>query len=138
VNPAQQFVQAIYGRFQGRVPLRVGLSVGSGDIYPLVFEDSSGAAIGLIGCAWNEGSELTLVQLYHLSAFKPHRGAGTVMMTYLCALADQYGVRLCVQAKPQSVNEEEPLDEASLNAWYRRFGFKGHGVLRRDPYGSHE
>ncbi|MBU1691782.1 MAG: hypothetical protein KJ958_04525 [Gammaproteobacteria bacterium] len=134
MTPAQTFVKNLYAKYQGRAPLMVGLTHGFGAVYPFVFEDESGVPIGLIGCAWNQGSETDFVQIYHFSSFRPRNGAGTKMMDYLCAEADRVVIRLYVQAEPRwTEGEDEPLDKESLIRWYKKFGFKGNGALTRLP-----
>ena len=134
MTPAQIFVKNLYAKFQGRIPLTVGITLGFGVVYPFVFEDESGVPIGLVGCAWNQGSESDFVQVYHVSSFRPRNGAGSNMMKYLCAEADRVGVRLYVQAEPRWIeDEDDPLDKESLIRWYQKFGFKGYGALTRLP-----
>lgn len=133
MNPAQNFVATLYGRFLGRVPVKIGLTRGFGAVYPLVFEDEVGVPIGLIGCAWSEGQDPNLVQVYHISAFKPGRGEGTKVLNFLCAEADRHCVSLYVQATAQYVGDELPMDDNTLAAWYRKYGFRGLGALTRQP-----
>lgn len=71
MNTAQKYVEYLYSRYSGRIPLAAGLTHGFGKVYPFVFEDSEGRAIGCVGLAWNQGHDLDLVQIYHLNAFKP-------------------------------------------------------------------
>ena len=99
MNKADQFVEDLYCSFNGRVPIKVGFTQGFEAVYPLVFENSNGVPIGLIGCASNKWISADLVQIYHLSTFKPNCGAGTIMMKYLCTKADLFQVSLCLQAE---------------------------------------
>ena len=133
MTPAKALVNALYERFKGRAPLLVGATCGFGMVYPFVFEDATGRPLGLIGCAWNKGSESDIVQVYHISSFFPKLGAGTKMMQYLCSEADRFQVKLYVNAQPQSTNDEAPLDQDELTHWYSKFGFSGYEEMTRQP-----
>ncbi len=134
MNPAQTYVATLYARFPGRVPVKVGLTLGFGAVYPLVFEDASGVPIGLVGCSWSEGQSADFVQVYHISAFKPRTGAGTKILQYLCDEAYRLGVKLYVQAQPQYIDIDEAIDGEKLQSWYRTFGFRGSVGLTRVPH----
>lgn len=131
LNPAQQYVEFLYRCYPGRVPVVVGGTHGFGMVYPFVFEDSDGRAIGCVGCAWNKGADSDLVQIYHVNAFRPGRGDGTKILRGLCEQADRYGVRLTLMPQARWVGDEYPLEDDELRKWYRQFGFKGAGYLTR-------
>ncbi len=127
MNPAETFCAQLYAVHSGRVPLSVGMQKPFRKVYPLVFQSHEGVPLGLVGCAWNEGMDPDLVQLYHVSAFQPGSGAGSKIMGDLCALADDLQVRITTQ--PELIGAgvpgwELPHDrEEALRRWYARFGF---------------
>lgn len=127
MNLAETFCAQLYGAHSGRVPLFVGMQKPFRKIYPLVFQSHEGVPLGLVGCAWNDGMDPDLVQLYHVSSFRPGSGAGSAIMTALCALADDLQVRITTQPELIGVGVpgwDLPDDgEASLKRWYARFGF---------------
>lgn len=129
--PAQKYVEFLYRRYSGRVPVVVGATLGFGMVYPFVFENSDGRAIGCVGCAWNEGQDPDLVQIYHVNAFKPKCGDGTRIVQELCDQADLHEVRLTLMSQPRWVNDEYPLENDELRQWYGLFGFEGRGYLTR-------
>jgi len=133
MNSARSYVLALYARFEGQVPVKVGITCGFGAVYPFVFEDGKGLPMGLVGCAWNEEQASDLVQIYHVSAFKPKQGAGTKIMRHLCAEADRMQVKLYLQAQPQYIDVDKSISEEKLQDWYRSFGFKGSLLLTRLP-----
>jgi hypothetical protein len=135
MNPAQKLVATLYFRFQGRIPVKVGLTDRFAPVYPFVFENESGVPIGLIGCAWSEGHPQNLVQIYHISAFHPGKGEGTKALNYLCAEADRNSIALSVIATALAVGDFFPMDDLALDNWYRKLGFKGEigAPLTRQP-----
>lgn len=52
------------------------------------------------------------------------------MMTYLCNLADELGVTMCLQAEGQ-FGDRDTLFGKDLEKWYMKFGFQGSGVMHR-------
>ncbi|WP_423179308.1 hypothetical protein [Stenotrophomonas sp. CASM110] len=139
MNPAETFCAQLYAVHSGRVPLFVGMQRPFRKVYPLVFQNHEGMPLGLVGCAWNEGMDPDLAQLYHISAFQPGSGAGSEIMSALCALADELQVRITTQPELIGVGVPGwavPDDgEAALRRWYTRFGFtRIAGVhLERSP-----
>lgn len=139
MNPAETFCAQLYSVHSGRVPLFVGMQRPFRKVYPLVFQSPEGIPLGLVGCAWNEGTDLDLVQLYHVSSFRPGSGAGSKIMSALCALADDLQVRITSQPELIGVGVpgwEVPDDgEGALRRWYARYGFtRTAGVhLERSP-----
>ena len=139
MNPAETFCAQLYAVHSGLVPLFVGMQKPFRKVYPLVFQDHEGVPLGLLGCAWNEGMDPDLAQLYHISAFQPGSGAGSEIMSALCALADELQVRITTQPELIGVGVPGwavPDDgEAVLRRWYMRFGFtRIAGVhLERSP-----
>jgi hypothetical protein len=131
ITPARRYVEFLYRRYPGRVPVVVGGTHGFGMVYPFVFEDSNGRAIGCVGCAWNKGEAPDLVQKYHINAFWPGSGDGRKMMQDLCHHADSHRVRLTLMPQPRWVDDDYPLEDDALREWYRQFGFEGHAYLTR-------
>lgn len=127
MNSAETFCAQLYAAHSGRVPLFVGMRKPFSKVYPLVFQSREGVPLGLVGCAWNMGMDSDVVQLYHISAFTPGLGTGSMIMTALCDLADHLQVRITTQ--PELIGAgvpgwELPDDaEVALERWYARFGF---------------
>ena len=80
----------------------------------------------------DNSSDSASVDVYHISAFKPGNGQGSDIMNYLCNAADEFEVRLCIQAEAQS-SGRRTLAGADLSSWYRKFGFNGNGAMFREP-----
>jgi hypothetical protein len=133
MNSARQYVLDLYAQFPGRVPVKVGLTLGFGSVYPFVFEGAGAMPLGLVGCAWNEGQDSDLVQIYHVSVFKPNQGAGSKILRHLCSEADRLSVRLNVQAQPQYIDIDDCISDQKLQNWYQSFGFEGATAMTRRP-----
>jgi len=133
MNPARQYVLGLYAQFPGRVPMKVGLTLEFGSVYPFVFEDAGAMPLGLVGCAWSEGQASDLVQVYNVSVFKPKQGAGSKILRHLCDEADRLDVSLHVQAQPQYIDIDECISDQKLQSWYRSFGFEGAMAMTRRP-----
>jgi len=130
LNRAQKYIDYLYAKFVGRVPFKAGSPGGFSFVYPFVFENGSGNAIGLVSVAWEKESSDNLVRLFHLSAFKMGFGDGSQILTVLCSLADEFGVDLTLQAEPQS-NGLDIISQDKLLSWYRKFGFEGSCIMMR-------
>ena len=77
-------------------------------------------------------SDSAAVDVNHISAFKPGNGQGSEIMKFLCNSADEFKVRLCIQAEAQ-FNGRQTLAGADLISGYRKFGFNGNGTMYREP-----
>jgi GNAT superfamily N-acetyltransferase len=133
VTRAESFIAELYSSFEGRVPFAAGYTTGFlKKVYPLVYEDSDGTAIGLIAAAANSEEDTSEVQLFHVSAFRPGNGHGKKIMEYLCKLADKHSVKIYLQAEIQFTERETPIGESLVN-WYKKFGFVGNTFMRREP-----
>jgi hypothetical protein len=53
-------------------------------------------------------------------------------MSFLCQVADEFEVRLCIQAQAQSSGKQS-LTDADLVSWYHKFGFAGNKMMLREP-----
>jgi hypothetical protein len=80
-------------------------------------------------------SDTAAVDIYHISAFKPGNGQGSEIMNFLCNAADEYDIRLCIQAEAQP-SGRRTLAGADLVCWYRKFGFNGNGTMYRESRAS--
>jgi len=122
----------MYSLYEGRAAVTVGVNNELKTVHPFVYENGYKIPIGLIAMSASDVSTPTEVDLYHVSAFIPGKGQGSEIMNFLCEVADQYGVRLCIEAKAQ-FNGNETLSNTGLTRWYRKFGFKGYSIMYREP-----
>jgi hypothetical protein len=132
MTKAAAYVEHMYSRFEGRAAVTVGVNSGSESIHPFVYENKSRIPIGLIAMSIDQVSGSAAVDVYHISAFKPGNGQGSEIMKFLCNAADEFEVRLCVQAEAQ-FSGRRTLVGADLVSWYRKFGFNGNGTMHREP-----
>lgn len=84
----------------------------------------------------------TMLEVYpfngmiHLSAIvttQPRSGAGTNAMKFLMELANKHRVKIDIEAKPFSKNNEHIRDMEQLVRWYMRLGFRITDDLVDDP-----
>ena len=132
MTKAAEYVSHMYSQFEGRAAVTVGVNIDAETIYPFVYENKSQMPIGLIAMSVDNISNSAEVDVYHISAFKPGNGQGSEIMNYLCNTADEFEIRLCIQATALSTGRRT-LAEADLIKWYRKFGFIGNGTMYRDP-----
>lgn len=132
-SPAHALTLFFYNRFPGRVAISVGYGPGLVEIFPFVFEDTHGTPIGILALAVMIQEEREVVHIYHLGAFKPGNGHGTEMLEELCHMANRSLVPLSLSPVPCPNGNTPLLDDEALDAWYRRFGFKGSAHLVREP-----
>ena len=132
MTKATEYVKHMYSQFEGRAAVTVGVNIDSETIYPFVHENKSQMPIGLIAMSVDNISNMAEVDVYHISAFKPGNGQGSEIMNYLCNTADEFEIRLCIQATALSTGRST-LAGADLIKWYRKFGFIGNGTMYRDP-----
>jgi hypothetical protein len=129
---ATQYVDHMYSLYHGRAAVTVGVNSDSDCIHPFVFEDTCKVPIGLIALSADGVSNPADVDIYHLSAFMPGKGQGSQIIKFLCDSADEYGVRLCIQAEAQH-NGNQTMTTPELIDWYLKFGFTGDRLLQREP-----
>lgn len=135
MTKATAYVDHMYSKFEGRAAVTVGVNSGSETIYPFVYENNRQIPIGLIAMSVDNISDSAEVDVYHISAFKPGIGQGSEIMNFLCNAADEFDVRLSIQAEAQ-FSGRRTLAGDDLNSWYRRFGFSGNGTMQREPNAS--
>ena len=71
--------------------------------------------------------------VFSIETEEQHRrqGQGTIVMTQLCHLADQFGVVLALE--PNGEDDDGPSTDALVD-WYSRFGFRGDKAeMIREP-----
>ena len=129
---ATQYVDHLYSLYDGRAAMTVGINNDSDSIHPFVFEDACKVPIGLIALSADGVSNPADVDIYHISAFVSGKGHGSQIIKFLCDSADEYDVRLCIQAEVQH-NGNQTMNTAELIDWYHRYGFTGDRLLRRVP-----
>ena len=132
MTKATEYVSHMYSQFEGRAAVTVGVNSSSETIHPFVYENNSQIPIGLIAMSVDNISDSCEVDVYHISTFKPGNGQGSVIMNYLCNAADEFQVRLCIQAEAQ-FSGRRTLTGADLINWYYKFGFYGNGTMYREP-----
>lgn len=124
---ATRYVDHLYSLYHGRAAVTVGVDNESVSIHPFVFEDINNVPIGLIALSAEGFANPSDVDIYHISAFNPGKGHGTRIMNFLCESADEYGVRLSIQAEAQD-NGNQTMTSPELVDWYRGYGFTGDGL----------
>ena len=112
--------------------MTVGVNSESDIVHPFVFENKGKIPIGLIAMSADGISNPVDVDIYHISAFNPGKGQGSEIMQFLCRVADEYGVRLCIQVEVQ-YNGKLTMTSAELISWYHKFGFTGNSIMYREP-----
>ena len=132
MTKAAAYVNHIYSQYEGRAAITVGINSESASIHPFVFENTSKVPIGLIALSADGASNPVDVDIYHISSFTPGRGQGTEIMNFLCRVADEYGVRLCIHAEVQ-LSGNKTMTTPELIVWYRKFGFTGNRAMHREP-----
>lgn len=129
---AIQYVNHMYSLYDGRAAVTVGVNDESDCIHPFVFEDPCKVPIGLIALSAAGASDPADVDIYHISAFMPGKGQGSQIIKFLCDSADEYSVRLCIQAEVQR-NGNQTMTTPELIDWYHKFGFMGNKLMHRVP-----
>jgi hypothetical protein len=132
MTKAAAYVDHMYSKFDGRIAVTVGVNNNSEGIHPFVYENTSQMPIGLIAMSIENDSETAAVDVYHISAFKPGNGQGSEIMNFLCDTADEFQVRLSIEAQAQ-FSGRRTLAGVDLINWYRKFGFNGNGTMYREP-----
>jgi hypothetical protein len=122
----------MYSLYEGRAAVTVGVNNEFDCIHPLVFENADRVPIGLIALSAASSTEPTDVDVYHISVFIPGKGQGTEIMSFLCRVAVEFQVRLCIHAEVQ-FNGNQVLTNVDLVNWYHKFGFTGDRMMCREP-----
>jgi hypothetical protein len=132
MTKATEYVDYMYSLFEGRAAVTVGVNSDCEVIHPLVFENNNKMPIGLIALSAASLSNPADVDVYHISAFTPGKGQGSEILNSLCRFADDFGVRLCIQAEAQH-SGNQILENGDLIDWYHKFGFTGNRIMHREP-----
>jgi hypothetical protein len=122
----------MYSKFEGRAAVTVGVNSSSEYIHPFVYENNSQNPNGQLPMSDDKTTHPATLSVSQISAFKPGNGQGSDIMNYLCNAADEFEVRLCIQAEAQS-SGRRTLAGTGLISWYRKFGFHGNGAMFREP-----
>jgi len=128
---ATEYVNHMYSLYEGRAAVTVGINNEFNSVHPFVYENDNKVPIGLIALSAASISEPTEVDVYHISVFIPGKGQGTEIMSSLCNIADEFKVRLCVDARVQH-NGNQTLTNVDLVNWYYKFGFTGDRMMCRE------
>ena len=129
---AAEYVNHMYSLYEGRAAVTVGVNSELKSVHPFVFENKSNVPIGLIAMSADGISNPVDVDIYHVSTFIPGKGQGSEIMDFLCSAADEYGVRLCMQAEVQ-FSGNQTMTTPELIDWYHKFGFTGKKTMHREP-----
>jgi GNAT superfamily N-acetyltransferase len=132
MTKATKYVNHMYSLYAGRAAMTVGVDSEYSSVHPFVFENKSRIPIGLIALSADGVSNPADVDIYHISAFTPGKGDGSEILGFLCKAADEYGVRLCIQAEAQ-FNGKQTMTTPELIGWYSKFGFTGSRMMHREP-----
>ena len=133
MNPEQDYVDYFYEKYEGRVAIGVGYDQSLTEIYPFVFEDAAGIAIGVVALGVYTYGNLTQVHIYHMGSFKGQRGNGTKIIKELCRQADRHQIILSLSPMFMPNGKSIPMSDESLRDWYGRFGFRGSTSFKRNP-----
>ena len=125
-----QYVDYFYEKYQGRVAIGVGYGNDLSEIFPFVFLDDSGEAIGIVALGVIHDIEY-FVYIYHISAFRPKQGYGSIILKELCSQADRFNIDLSVSAIFIDNGKDQDMDTNKLIQWYQHHGFNGtSGMVR--------
>ena len=132
MNKEKKFVDHFYDKYQGRLAIGVGYGQDLKEIFPFVFVNKKGYATGIVALGILEDSE-RFVYIYHLEAFIPRLGDGSVILDEICRQADFFKINLSVAAIPMKNGNVHNMDSKCLIKWYNGYGFKGNTGLLRKP-----
>ncbi|MBU0994253.1 MAG: hypothetical protein KJ737_17315 [Proteobacteria bacterium] len=133
IGQEEHFVSHMYEKYQGRVPVSMAYDQNCSELFPFVFEDVDGHAIGIIAIAVVTENEKERVHIYHISSFRQKIGNGSIMLVELCRQADIFNVILSLSPISMGNGKDFQISYGKLKAWYATFGFSGEGQLRREP-----
>lgn len=127
------YVNHLYQKYQGRIPISIAYDQNAAELFPFVFENKKGDAIGIIALAVvNEGKKVR-VHIYHISAFRQQIGDGSKMLLELCRQADIFNIVLSLSPVSLGNGKDLQIGYHKLNDWYRSYGFSGTEQLQREP-----
>jgi hypothetical protein len=127
-----QYVNYFYEKYQGRVAIGVGYGQNFSEIFPFVFINTAGDAIGIVALGVIPESE-DIVYIYHLGAFISGCGHGSTILKELCHQADRFNICLSVSAISMPNGKDPSMGKEQLTQWYESFGFTGDSGLLRKP-----
>ena len=133
MSQENDYVNYFYDRYEGRVAIGVGYADDLSEIYPFVFEDPAGAAIGLVALGVYTVESIAYVHIYHMGSFKGRRGSGTQILEELCLQADKHQIILSLSPIYMPNGKDDVMSDEHLRDWYGRYGFKGGSHFKREP-----
>ena len=133
MNPEQDYVDYFYEKYEGRIAIGVGYDQSLSEIYPFVFEETTGRAIGIVALSVYTHENIPQVHIYHMGSFKSHRGNGTKILEELCLHADKHQIVLSLSPIFMPNGKSIPMNDECLREWYGRFGFQGTSPFKRNP-----
>jgi hypothetical protein len=133
MNQEHDFVNYFYQKYEGRVAIGVGYGQDLSEIFPFVFEDTDGNAIGIIALGVHSDENINYAHIYHIGSFKNNRGDGSQMLQELCSQADKFRIILSLSPIFMPNGNSRPMSDEQLRSWYGRFGFMGSQPFSRDP-----
>jgi len=115
------------------VAIGVGYGQDLSEIYPFVFENTDGNAIGIVALGVYSNENIPYAHIYHIGSFRSNRGDGSRILRELCFQADKYQIILSLSPIFMPTGNNEPMSDELLKSWYGRFGFKGSLPFSRAP-----
>jgi hypothetical protein len=134
MNQEHDYVNYFYQKYEGRVAIGVAYGQDLSEIYPFVFEDADGKAIGIVALGVYTNENIHYAHIYHIGSFKTNRGDGSQMLQELCFQADEFGIILSLSPVYTPNGNNQPMSDEQLRSWYGRFGFKGSLPFSRKPF----
>lgn len=128
----KDYVDYFYEKYPGRVAIGVGYGQDLTEIYPLVFINIGGDAIGIVAMGVLP-DEKKAVYIYHIGAFNPGRGNGSTILKELCRQADKFNICLRASAIILLNGQHPEMNTKRLSGWYKSFGFEDDAGLLRNP-----
>jgi hypothetical protein len=127
-----QYVNFFYRKYSGRVAIGVGYGNDLSEIFPFVFHNIIGEALGIVALGVIHDIEY-YVYIYHLSAFLCKQGHGSTILNELCHQADQFNINLSVSPIFIDNGKDPNMESDKLIQWYQDYGFRGNSGLVRLP-----
>ena len=127
------YVNYFYQKYEGRVVIGVGYDQNVSEIYPFVFEDTDGKAIGIVALGVYAHDNIDYVHIYHIGSFKGRRGNGGKMLRELCSQADNHRIVLSLSPIFMPNGKDKSMSDERLRQWYHKFGFSGTSPFKREP-----